>query len=142
MTTDDHHSLISTRDGQILTSLHEKSRPRTQCVISTSERNAPHPVKLADTEIFASQFESHAKSWRAVECYHYHYRRVKVDATVAALLCKKLECHLYIWCRFLSVAILVFKPLVHKRFYRFEIGRSFSGDAIMLEEPNAAAHST
>jgi hypothetical protein len=70
------------------------------------------------------------------------YRRIKVDATVAALLCKKLECHLYIWCRFLGVAILVFKPLVHERFYRFEIGRSFSGDAIMFEEPNAAAYST
>jgi hypothetical protein len=74
-------------------------------------------MKLADTEIFAAQFEGHAKSRRAVECYHYHYRRVKMDAAVAAFACQKLEHHPYIWCRPIDVAILAFKPLVHKRFY-------------------------
>lgn len=39
------------------------------------ERNAPHPEKLMDTEIFAVQFEELAKSRRAVECYHYHLCR-------------------------------------------------------------------
>jgi len=78
-------------------------------------------VQLADTDIFALQFQGHTKSRSVVEYHDYRYRRVKVNAAIATRFWKKAELHLNIWRMFSGIVVLLFNSITDKCFYGFEI---------------------